>query len=210
VTEQEFESLLARGYETNDVEFKSRGNRRDPVFLAGIIRAVLGMANCRDGGRVIIGVESDTLDPVGFDEDEVEPWLNYDELAEKVNKFASPRVHFDVEAQAFRGRSFVIIRVHEFEDIPILCSRDFHGPGKGKGAPILRRGACYVRSRHKPETSEIPTEEEMRELLELAIDKGVRKFVTRAQKAGLFPTIPDTPAPPSDEASFEKQIEEME
>lgn len=29
----------------------------------------------------------------------------------------------------------------------------------------------------------------MRELLELAIDKGVRKFVTRAQKAGLFPPV---------------------
>jgi hypothetical protein len=67
-----------------------------------------------------------------------------------------------------------------------------------------------VRARHKPETSEIPSEEEMRELLELAIDKGVRKFVTRAQKAGLFPGIPGKPAPPSDEALFEKQIEEME
>lgn len=50
----------------------------------------------------------------------------------------------------------------------------------------------------------------MRELLELAIDKGVRKFVTRAQKAGLFLTIPSIPAPVSDEASLEKQIEEME
>jgi hypothetical protein len=34
--------------------------------------------------------------------------------------------------------------------------------------------------------------------------------VTRAQKAGLFPTMPDTPAPPTDEALFEKLIEEME
>ena len=210
MTEQEFESLLARGHETNGVEFKGRGNRTDPVFLAGIIRAALGMANRRDGGFVIIGVESDTLDPVGFDDDEVESWLNYDELAEKVNEFASPSVHFELEAPTFRVRRFVIIRVHEFEDIRILCSRDFQRPGKGKGPPILRRGICYVRSRHKPETSEIPSEEEMRELLELAIDKGVRKFVTRAQKAGLFPSIPATPARESDEVSFEKQIEEME
>ena len=98
------------------------------------------MANRRDGGLVIIGVDSDTLDPVGFDEDEVEPWLNYDELAEKVNEFASPSVSFDMAAHIFRSRRFVIIRVHEFEDIPILCSRDFQRPGKGKEAPILRRG----------------------------------------------------------------------
>jgi hypothetical protein len=109
--------------------------------------------------------------------------------------------------QTFRGRKFVVIRVYQFDDIPILCAKDYNEPGK---APVLRRGACYVRARHKPETSEIPSEEEMRELLELAIDKGVRKLVTRAQNAGLFPTLPGTPAPPSDEASFEKQIEEME
>jgi predicted HTH transcriptional regulator len=208
VTEQDFETLLARGYETNGVEFKGHGNRTDSAFLAGVIRATLGMANRRDGGLVILGVAPDSLDPTGFDDDELKSWLNYDELAARVNEFASPSVRFDLEAPTFRGRRFVFIRVHEFDEIPILCSKDFHGPGKGP--PILRRGACYVRARHKPETSEIPSEEEMRELLELAIDKGVRKFVTRAQKAGLFPTIPGTPAAPSDEALFEKQIEEME
>ena len=50
----------------------------------------------------------------------------------------------------------------------------------------------------------------MRRLLELAIDKGVRKFVTRAKQAGLFPTMPGTPAPSTDEAMFERLIEEME
>ena len=208
MTEQDFESLLARGYETNGVEFKGRGNSTDSALLAGVIRAMLGMANRRDGGLVIIGVESDSLDPVGFDDDEIKAWLSYDELAAQVNEYASPSVRFDLEAQAFRGRKFVIIRVHEFEDIPILCAKDYHGPGKGP--PVLRRGACYVRASHKPETSEIPSEEEMRELLELAIDKGVRKFVTRAQKAGLFPPISGAPAPPSDEALFEKQIEDIE
>jgi predicted HTH transcriptional regulator len=208
VTEQDFESLLALGYETNGVEFKGRGNRTDPAFLAGVIRAILGMANRRDGGLVIIGVDSDSLDPVGFDDDEVKTWLNYDELATRVNEYASPSVRFDLEAVTFQGRQFPLISVHEFDDIPILCIKDFHGPGKGP--PVLRRGACYVRARHKPETSEIPSEEEMRELLELAIDKGVRKFVTRAQKAGLSLTMQGTSVSPPDASSFDKQIEELE
>ncbi len=55
MTEQDFEGLLALGYETNGVEFKGRGNRTDSAFLAGVIRAILGMANRRDGGLVIIG-----------------------------------------------------------------------------------------------------------------------------------------------------------
>lgn len=207
MTEQEFTALLARGHETQGVEFKGPGKRTDEGFRAKVIRATLGMANRRDGGLVILGVrDSDELDPVGLDEDQIGSWLNYDELAVTVNEFASPSVQFDLEGPTLLGRRFVIIRVHEFEDIPILCTRDFQG---GKEL-ILRRGACYVRSRHKPETSEIPSEEEMRELLELAIDKGVRKFVERAQKAGLFPSISRAPIPPSDEASFREQIEEME
>jgi predicted HTH transcriptional regulator len=209
VTEQEFETLLAIGHEKNGVEFKGCGNRTDPAFRAGVIRAILGMANRRDGGLVILGVDADSLEPVGFEDDEVKAWLNYDELAARVNEFASPSVNFDLEALSSRERKVIIIHVQEFEDIPILCQRDFHA--NGKRDLILRRGACYVRSRHKPETSEIPSEEEeMRELLELAIDKGVRKFVPRAQKAGLFPSVPGAAIPPSDEALFERQIEDME
>jgi predicted HTH transcriptional regulator len=204
VTEEEFESLLARGYETDGVEFKGSWTRKEKLFLARVVRAILGMANRRDGGLVILGVEESTkLDPVGLTDEQAESWLNYDDLSASVNEYASPCVRLEPELHTFWGKKFVFIRVHQFDDIPILCAKEY-------AAPLLRKGACYVRARHKPETSELPSEEEMRELLELAIDKGVRKFVTRAKKAGLFPTMPSTPAPPTDEAMFEKLIEEME
>ncbi|MGP0064695.1 MAG: helix-turn-helix domain-containing protein [Isosphaeraceae bacterium] len=209
MTEQEFESLLTRGYETDGVEFKGSWFRTDRLFLARVVRAILGMANRRDGGRVILGVEESTnLEPVGLSDGQAESWLHYDDLSATVNEYASPCVRFEPRLHTLWGKKFVIIRVHQFDDIPILCAKDYNEPGKA--APVLRRGACYVRARHKPETSEIPSEEEMRELLELAIDIGVRKFVTRAQQAGLFPTIPSVSDRPTDEASFERQIEEME
>jgi predicted HTH transcriptional regulator len=207
VTEQDFETLLARGHETNGIEFKGPGIRTDRAFLARVVRAVLGMANRRDGGLVVIGVEATKLDPVGVDDEQEASWLNYDDLSASVNEYASPSVVFDLEPLTCRGRKVVIIHVHEFEDIPVLCVKEFGEPGKT--APVLRRGACYVRSRHKPETAEIPSEEEMRELLELAIDKGVRRFVARAQKAGMFPTAEPRPAPPSDEEQFKEQIEDL-
>jgi len=207
VTEQEFKSLLARGYETDGVEFKGPWMRTEKLFLAKVVRAILGMANRRDGGLVIVGVEDSNKEPVGLNDEQAASWLNYDDLSASVNEYASPSVRFDPELRTFWGKKFVFIRVHEFDDIPILCAKDYNE--FGKTPPILRRGACYVRARDKPGTSEIPSEEEMRELLELAIDKGVRKFVTRAQKAGLFPTIQGIPAPVSDEASFEKQVEEI-
>jgi predicted HTH transcriptional regulator len=208
VTEEEFEGLLKRGYETHGVEFKGPGNKADSAFLARVIRAILGMANRSDGGLVILGVESETLEPLGFDDDEAKAWLNYDDIAAKVNGCASPSVSFDLEAAAYQGRKFIIIRVYEFRDIPILCTSHFPEPGRNRDL-ILKRGACYVRARHKPETSEIPSEQEMRELLELAIDKGVEKFVKRAQRAGLFPPTPPSPMPPDIEALFNDQAEDL-
>src|SRR5208337_4521346 len=185
-----------------------RGNRTNSLFLAGVIRAILGMANRRDGGLVIIGVDSDSLEPVGFDDDEAKTWLNYDELAARVNEYASPSVSLDLESLSLKERNLVIVRVHEFADIPILCQRDFQVPGKRE--LILRSGACYVRSGHKPETSEIPSLQEMRELLELAVDKGVEKFVRRAQRAGLFPTIQPLPMPADIEGLFKNQAEDLQ
>ncbi len=209
MTEQEFDSLLARGYETDGVEFKGAWIRTDKLFHAMVVRAILGMSNRRDGGLVILGVKESTKpDPVGLNDEQAESWLNYDDVSASINEYASACVRFEVDLCTYRGKKFVVVRVREFDDVPILCAKDYNEVGKA--TPVLRRGACYVRARHKPETSEVPSEEEMRELLELAIDKGVRKFVTRAQKAGLFPTVAGAPAPPSDEALFKQEIEEME
>jgi predicted HTH transcriptional regulator len=222
VTARDFEKHLERRYETNEVEFKGPGIRTTKAFLATVVRGMLGMANRRDGGYVIIGVESTKrspvgteFNPVGLSEEQAASWLGYDDLSSSVNEYASPSVSFDPTLVIYQERKFAVIRVHQFVDIPILCTKDFGGPGKGarggdgQSTQILRRGACYVRSRHKPETSEIPSEEEMRELLELAIDKGVRKFVARAQLAGLFPPIGASPRP-GDETRSDEQAEDLE
>jgi predicted HTH transcriptional regulator len=208
VTDQDIESLLDRGFETPGVEFKARGRRTNPEFLAKIVRAVIGMANRRDGGFVFIGIDPDTLEPDGLEDDQADTW-GYDDLATSVNEYANPSVSFDLETKLFQGHKLVIIQVHEFTDIPILCGKDFHQTNVKGAAPVLRRGACYVRSRHKPETVDIPSEEEMRELLELAVDKGLRKFVARAHKAGLLSFGPGNPVTAKDEEIFKKQIEEL-
>jgi len=206
VTEQDFETHLAHGHETNGVEFKGPGARTEGTYFLKVVRAILGMANRRDGGFVILGVEDANLDPVGLSDEEANSWLNFDNLSASVNAYASPSVSLNPEALNYRGRKFVVIRVDEFADIPVLCCKEGHDK---KGKQTLRPGACYVRARHKPEMSDIPTEEEMRELLELAIDKGVRKFVTRAQRAGLFPGVSSPPMSRSDEERFNDQIEDL-
>jgi hypothetical protein len=81
----------------------------------------------------------------------------------------------------YESGSFVALKFHEFDDVPILCARDYN---RDKDT-VVRKGACYVRSRHKPETSEIPSQSEMRDLLELATEKRLRLYVTTARRAGL-------------------------
>lgn len=184
MTSEELEKLLKVGYESNGVEFKGPGKRTDKDFLARVIRAVLGMSNRRDGGLIVIGVGSNNLEPIGLSPEELNTWSNYDDVSASINEYASPSARFDIEIVEISRKFFIVLYVYEFADIPILCTKDYNVAK----STVLRRGGCYVRARHKPETSEIPSEEEMRELLNLAIDKGVKDFVDRARHAGMIPT----------------------
>jgi hypothetical protein len=81
-------------------------------------------------------------------------------------------------------RKFVVISVDEFDELPVICAR---------GAYSCRVGAVYVRTRRKPETSEIPSQTEMRELLNLATDKALAAFLARTRRAGIgLPPHDDT------------------
>jgi predicted HTH transcriptional regulator len=139
---------------------------------------MLGMANRRDGGLIIIGVEDskNSLMPVGLSLLDLNTW-NHDDLASSVSEYADPSVVFELERHECDGKHYVLIVVKEFEDIPILCKKDYPSD--------LRRGGCYVRSRRKTETTEIATQEDMRELLDLAAEKRLRKFISQAQRVGL-------------------------
>jgi predicted HTH transcriptional regulator len=178
MTEDDFAELLARGHEISTVEFKGPGLRSNKPYLANVVRAVLAMANSRDGGRVILGVvERDgRVEAVGLSEEQMASW-GYDDTATALNGYANPSLSFDLEAVTYRAARCLVIHVYEFASEPILCAQGF--PDE------LRRGACYVRRRSMPSTSEIPSLEEMRALLDLAVDKAVRGFLGRAFAAGL-------------------------
>src|ERR1700722_16676872 len=106
------------------------------------------MANRRDGGLVIIGVEENAarenkLEPAGLTDEQLASWSNFDVLSEAVNQYARPSVSFDLEAPFLHNsKKFVIIKVNEFDQIPILCSKE--SGTKTKTGQILRKGACYV------------------------------------------------------------------
>lgn len=195
MTDEEFAEELALGHETSGVEFKGPGPRSNRQLFAQVVRAVLGMANRRDGGRVIIGVEDNNgvLNPVGLIEHDLATW-RYDHVADGIARYADPSVSFDLELKEYNGNQYVVLEIDEFADIPVLCKIDYQG--------ILRNGACYVRSRRKPETSEIPTQEDMRDLLDLATEKKLQERLALLQRVGLI-VLPS--AGPQSTEQFEQE-----
>lgn len=179
MTDEDFIQIIGLRHELSGVEFKSPGPMTNSRLVAQVVRAILGMCNRRDGGAVIIGVEENqgVPNPVGLAEGDLAEW-NYDDFADQVARYADPSASFGMEVKEYDGNSYLVIEVEEFSDILVLCKRSYDD--------VLQDGACYVRPRRKPETSSIPTQADMRDLLDLAIEKGVTRFLERARRVGLF------------------------
>jgi len=172
------------------------------------------MANTRRGGVVIVGIEQrgNTFFPVGLSDNDLDSW-HYDDVASRFARYADPWIDFDLTVKEYDGKRFVVLEVREFDEIPVLCKDEYQVPAQASvrsprsAPPILRRGACYVRSRRKPETVEIPTQTEMRELLDLAIAKGVHRYIDLARAAGLDLATASSQVEPLD---YTRQIRDTE
>lgn len=204
MTEEEFAEIIARGREQSSVEFKSPGLKTDSHLFAKVTRAVLGMANKRDGGFVIIGIEEEQagLLLTGLSPEQLDSW-SYDTLADGLAPYADPSIEFDTEIIEHQGKKFLIIRVEEFAEVPVLCKRSYN---KDRDR-VLRDGACYIRPRRKPETIEVSTYADMRDLIDLATDKSLRRFIARAQAGGISLS---TQKEKSDEDFFNEQAEDFQ
>jgi len=207
MTNEEFAQVLALDHELHGIEFKGPGLASDRRLFAEVAKATLGMANRRDGGHIIIGVNCSPgiVDPVGLTRSQLGTW-NYDDVASKLAEYADPSISFDLEVKECDGKNYVVLEIREFEQVPILCKKDY--------PEVLRKGACYVRSRRKPETTEIPTQEDMRDLLNLAIEKSLREYVALAYRAGAvlvpIPVTPITPSPfPAPGAAKQRYDEQL-
>lgn len=205
ITNEQFKAFLALGHELSGVEFKASGPRGDDYLRAKVARAIMGMTNRRDGGIVIVGVgeRNGKLDPRGLSQSDLPSWKNYDHVTTAFANYMNPPASFDLNICQFDGNEFAVFEVHEFAEVPTICKKGYSKPhSNGYSEVVLREGVCYIRSRHKPETVEVSSLEQMRELLELATEKGVRKFVSQAQRGGMSLS---RSVQPDDKELFDKQ-----
>ncbi|WP_380162645.1 RNA-binding domain-containing protein [Kineococcus sp. R86509] len=180
VDEQEVRQWLSLGTESRSFEVKGPGLRTQKAYAAKVARAVMAMGNLRGGGLVCLGIDDKQLAQMspGLNAEQLKQWSDVDEVNVALSRYIEPpadvRVHL-MELQA--GVHVVVLEVHEFFDVPHLCRQDF--PGE------VQRAHLYVRPRGKAESTTVPTATDMRELIDLAVEKGLGEFLRRAQGAGL-------------------------
>lgn len=165
-----FLSLIAAGHENRHIEWKQTfsWNDKNSIWLKEkVIRAMMGFANTPDGGYIIVGIkEGGGKGPRlnGLTAEELSSFV-YDTIKDSVDGFSSSPIIFEIFFSIYKNKKFVIIRVEEFDELPVICKKNSQNRG------VLKKGVIYCRSRGgSPKTIPV-TETETRELIQRAVDK---------------------------------------
>jgi predicted HTH transcriptional regulator len=182
---EEYRAIIYAGSEDRNREYKQSfpwERSTHGKTMAKIVRTILAMSNLRDGGHVVIGVEEGiSYQPTGMHVDHLETF-SYDKVADFVRNFADPYAKFSLDVVHLDGVDFVVISVSGFDEFPVVCRSSY--------ADILAEGAVYTRPRSGcPRSASISRYVDMRELLDLAVERGIRRFLgMQARVRSLGPT----------------------
>ena len=200
---EELQTLLELGRETSGVEFKQGGPLTDPLMFGKVLRAVLGLANHRNGGYVIFGIRESNgvLHRDGVSSADLLTWT-HDLLADKLRTYLEPHVDFDVGDVNLEAKSYLVIRIHEFRDVPVICVKLCTVNGRAEVQPGL-----YVRSRKKPESAPVTNFADLRDLFDLVIEKGVKAYVAQAARVGIWAAR--SPDQPTDAEKFDAELGDL-
>ena len=200
-------NIILHGNEERYIDYKSTMSWKDRDVKMVTVKCILGMSNLPQGGYIVFGVRQDGNEfiPDGMEQDYIKTFTK-DDIDAFVKNYAEPYVELrvtvvprnivgsaaknkaDMKHIEFSddGGDFVVIQISEFDEFPVICDKE----GKLKNGELyLREGAMYVRPRGKIETSEVRTQIEMREIVEMATDKNLRSFIERMGRAGILELI---------------------
>lgn len=140
--EVDWESIIRRGVETEELDYKAaqNWNHLPRVGKAKFARHCMALANTK-GGFIVVGVGEDSAGQpsllTGVTEEQAK---SFDPTAvgNFINRFADPAVDFDIERPVVDGRTFVVFVVRRFANLPHVC---------GYGCESeLRQGVVYIRT----------------------------------------------------------------
>ncbi len=112
-----------------------------------LVKDILAFLNTQDGGQIVVGVEDDTLEPVGMTDAD---FTSFDvtKVNDFLHRYTDPQSSCEVQKLTFSGLKFVVINVLEFKDIPIICKKAANS-SKDPSKTILKLGGVYTRTRRR-------------------------------------------------------------
>lgn len=175
MNKEKLEELIKFGREERFLEYK--GNVNWDQIKEKIAKTSMAMSNLQDGGYIIIGVSQsgNNFTPEGLSEENITSF-NFEDIRSFINKYSDPPINPELEIVQAYDKPFLVIKISEFKSSPIICKKDGTG---------IRRGAIYFRPAKKIETSEISDETEMREILNIAIERKFREFMESIKRVGI-------------------------
>lgn len=193
MTTEELEELLQGAQESDSLEFKGTMG-----WDLSLVKDILAMANVQDGGRIVIGIQDETLVRQGVSQGQLDSF-NLDIMMDRVGVFADPHVTFSIDKIAdATGLHFVVITVAPFERTPVICAKD------GGSQNELQRGSVYYRSKTgRPKSARVGNANDMRDIIERAAIQTMRHF----QHLGLEAKSIEAAAPPGPPALAAKMAE---
>ncbi len=179
---------VTHGKEERYLEYKRSMIWSNDLTKVKIAKAMMAMANLKAGGVIVVGMQEGSRGvwvPEVMSPAQVASFTQ-DDVAACVNDYATPAVQFSIGPFKLNGNQFVIIQVQEFDTSPVICRKP-----KIAGGETLNAGAIYYRSNRKIESASISSDEDSRELIGLAVDKGISRHVGRLHRLGLITARPE-------------------
>lgn len=160
----EFETLVEGSEESQSLDFKSACTWNVKTFA----KDILAFSNVQDGGYIVIGFDDKTFNRVGLTDDQTKSF-DLETMQDQMSNYADPFVTFTVynDIVDAKGLKFVVIRVFEFPEIPVMCRND---------STDINQGKVYYRSRRRRSESEpVSNSFDMRDILDRAALKLMAK-----------------------------------
>lgn len=160
--------------ETKNIDFKEdlNWNIARSEEKIKLIKDLLAMANTQDGGTIFFGVKDDDYSFIGLSEESFKS-LDQTKINDLLQEYSEPIITCQVFKNQYDGKYLAKIEVSEFQEVPIICKKDFHTSNK----QILKEGAIYIRT-DKATSEAISSAQDMRDLLRRATIKNGDKLIS--------------------------------
>src|SRR5699024_8138875 len=138
MTYEQLKTLIEGQTENPSLDFKADS----PLRVQRLAKDIIAMSNVRDGGLIVIGVSDGNLTT-----------YNKDHMKDKLTKYTDPPVDFDLHFPSDNnGKTFVVIKVHPFKEIPVICELAIKQKAQkiiGSNWVHILRNRCLCKSKQR-------------------------------------------------------------